>query len=180
MRHCRRVSEPATKVRVIPPRFATAENAGAPPGARQWSYRWFRMRIVFFVLFAVFWDVLVGGILVSASLDLGLPAFSMLLPFVGLGAGFTYFAVASLVNRSTITLDADELRVTHGPVPWPAVSIPRSQIVRFEEVWSGDDQPSGSVRAIRESGRKTQVLGDIAVEDAVYLAAELGDALRAR
>ena len=97
------------------------------------------------------------------------------------GIGVTWSAAAALVNRSTVVLDADELRVTHGPVRWFDVSVPRSEIMRFDRVFGGDDQERyGAVRAIRKDGRKTQVLGQIAVEDAQYLADELDEALRSR
>jgi len=41
------------------------------------------------------------------------------LAFVGIGLFFNYFALALSINRTVIELDEHQLRVHHGPLPWP-------------------------------------------------------------
>ena len=87
----------AEVTRVVPPSFEPAEHA---PGAKRWVYRWFRWRMVFLAVFAVFWDVLVGAIVVGMPFSHGSVGWTGLfvsLPMVCAGIGVTWSAAAALV-----------------------------------------------------------------------------------
>lgn len=108
-----------------PPKGLTVSEAD---GALSLRRQWFQPDVGFF--FLLLWCVVWDGFLVVwymgtfarlASGDLGALGM-MLFPLlhVAAGVGVTYLLVARALNQSTITIDASHLRVSHGPLPWPA------------------------------------------------------------
>jgi hypothetical protein len=95
------------------------------------SFRWFHPAILFLVFFCVAWDgflffwysIAVGGLFGNDGP--GMPgAFKWLfvifpLGHVAVGIGLTYTCLASLLNRTVITVDREWLTVRHGPLFWP-------------------------------------------------------------
>ncbi len=92
--------------------------------------RWGRGPAIFFLIFATFWNVIVlvfvaaflGGLMKpSEGSGSSSPWFMglFLVPFVLVGIGTGWAALALLLNRTTIRVDNERLTVTHGPVWWP-------------------------------------------------------------
>ncbi len=80
--------------------------------------RWFTPSAFLFVFIAFFWNIFAILWLTSALMK-GLP----LMVIVGLihafiGLGLVYFCVASFLNKTDISVDADYLRLRHHPLPW--------------------------------------------------------------
>ena len=79
---------------------------------------------VFALPFAIFWCVLVGAFWVGLltgkvqSAEMGAPIAVMLLPHTLIGVGLVYWALAGLLNTTTVRADAAALSVQHAPLPW--------------------------------------------------------------
>jgi len=95
-------------------------------------YAWFRPMYVFLLFFCIFWD----GFLVFwyrtalAHPSPGSIALWFPLIHVGVGVGITYSTIAGFLNRTRVSVDAGEVTIRHGPVPWignrkiPAAALP--------------------------------------------------------
>ncbi len=82
------------------------------------SWSWRTAAVLFLILWCTIWD---GILLVMFTTSLASGDYEILLfgsIHALVGVGVTWLTVASLVNRTTIALSADELTVEHGPVPW--------------------------------------------------------------
>lgn len=78
--------------------------------------------------FTLFWDgfmVVWFGIAFSQG-EWTMAAFGTLHGAVGVG--LTYWVLAGFLNTSLIRVDRLQLQVSHGPLPFPGVTLPRSQI----------------------------------------------------
>lgn len=103
------------------PKRISLEDAGDSVVIRR---RWFTWAILFFVFFCAFWDGITLVFVVEAvrkivAGDTG--GWAMLLFISGhmaIGAGLTYYTLATLFNTTTIRISATELTIRHGPVPW--------------------------------------------------------------
>ncbi|HBL15234.1 MAG: hypothetical protein A2X36_03165 [Elusimicrobia bacterium GWA2_69_24] len=91
--------------------------------------KWFSIKYLGLLFFCVFWD----GFLVvwyTIAFTQGGPLLMKLFPMihVAVGVGLTYTAVAGLLNRTFIRVNASELSVTHGPLPWPGKKVVRGDL----------------------------------------------------
>jgi hypothetical protein len=82
---------------------------------------WWRGPGWFFLVFAGFWNILifphlVVGIGSGTRPDPGIWLF--MTPFILVGLGTGYVALAMLLNRTIIHVEGTELRVSHRPLPW--------------------------------------------------------------
>ena len=87
------------------------------------SWRWWTWAHLFLVFFCIAWDgflVFWYAMALFAPSKGGFQWIAVLFPIchVAVGVGLTYFLIASALNRTVLTLDAHELRVRHGPIPW--------------------------------------------------------------
>lgn len=184
-------SKPATLAtpeppKVIPLAFGPRESLGDEalpsayrgathgPGAR-WTYRWFRWSYAFMVLFFLFWDS-ICSVFVVAGFSQGVwGLFSLLLPHVWIGVIGSYWVLAHLFNRSTITLTSEALTVQSGPFPWPSKTISRALIQDFDmdKSWKNNNQQQFQVRVIDKDMRPKRLLSALTEEEARYLCSEL-------
>lgn len=84
------------------------------------SFAWRSWSLLFLIPFAVFWNGVVIG--------MGVGVFSMdhwmfkvgyfFVPHVWIGAFLIYLIAAMFLNRTTIHVNRDWLRIVHGPLPW--------------------------------------------------------------
>lgn len=165
---------------IEPSQVATEYRAGAlQPGLAQWVCRWFRWQYVPLVAFFVFWDALCGTFVVEGLRGGGLGLFTLLLPHVWIGVGGSYYILAHLVNRSTVTLDASGLRIVSRPVPWPSRHFHRDSIAGIDahHGWGQPSQGQWHVRIIDRDKWARALLGSLTKEEATYLAHELEAAI---
>ncbi|MEM1359766.1 MAG: hypothetical protein AAGF89_16295, partial [Bacteroidota bacterium] len=81
-------------------------------GRLEISYRWRTAATWFLAIWAIIWNTFVLGFLIFSG-----EWFIFIHAIVGVIVG--YFALASFLNKSQITVDRSKMMVTHGPVPWP-------------------------------------------------------------
>lgn len=183
-------AEPLT---VIPDAFAPSRRMrsepvggyreSTPPGVRRWELRWFRWPYLLFIPFFGFWDSIVGVFVVASIGGHGFGWGVLLMPHLWVGIIGPYVALAHLLDRSRIELGREELSVKHGPLPWPGVRVPRSEIVDVDASQGGwpmggtGNRSSWQVRVIGPDRRARKILGALNAEEASYLAAELRRAL---
>ncbi|MGD8451320.1 MAG: hypothetical protein PVJ57_05825 [Phycisphaerae bacterium] len=82
--------------------------------------RWFSPAFIFLVFFCAFWDeflVFWYSIAFGGDAPWIMAVFPIL--HVAVGIGLTYFTLCGFVNRTVITVDAGQLAIRHGPLPWP-------------------------------------------------------------
>jgi len=89
-------------------------------GPRRISWRWFTWQALGGLAFAILWDGILALWLHSVFLT-GAPWFIVAAGvfMTVIGVGMTYAIVALLVNRTSLRVDAAEVSVRHGPLPWP-------------------------------------------------------------
>lgn len=89
-------------------------------GRRRISWRWFSWQALGVLAFVALWDGLLA-LWLYAVFSAGVPLFVLVagLMMGAIGTGMTYAVVACLVNRTSIRVDAAEVSVRHGPLPWP-------------------------------------------------------------
>ncbi len=149
-------------------------------------YTWFRPLYVLMLFFCIFWD----GFLVfwyRTALAHPSPGSIMLwfpLLHVGVGVGITYSTIAGFLNRTRVTVNAGEVTIRHGPLPWignrnvPAGEI--RQLFREETISTGRSGSSATyhLNAITRENRKLRLIRGIPAADvALYLEQEIEKAL---
>lgn len=108
----------------MPRQFTVDERGGRLSITRKWG----RGPAIFFLIFSVFWNSVVSVFVVgflsgSMKTEEGSgPGWFMglfLVPFVLVGIGTGWAALALLLNRTTIRVEGRRLKVTNAPIPWP-------------------------------------------------------------
>ncbi len=153
-------------------------DAPRTPGTTQLSSRWLHPIHVFFPLFftAAWIAIGVGGLIVGAPVAL----WRLLAPTNVLALPLLYYAAAVLLNRADITLDAEALRVTHGPLPWPSASIRRAEIAGVEHTRFSQKDPRRILSVVRHDGSRKWMLTGMGHEAAAFATADPEAALDGR
>lgn len=90
--------------------------------------KWGRGPGCFFLFFSAFWNTIVSVFVVAAASGAmkdeggsgpGAFIWLFLTPFILIGLGTGYAALALLLNRTIIQVEGNELRVSHRPLRWP-------------------------------------------------------------
>ncbi len=82
-------------------------------------WRWWRPALIGLIVFACFWDGFLlfwYGIAFSTDSPLIMKVFPLL--HVAVGVGITWYLVASICNRTHVSVVGGKLSVAHSPVPW--------------------------------------------------------------
>lgn len=104
----------------MPPSLHVEEAGNTLTVTRKWG----RGIGCFFLFFSGFWNSIVSVFVVAAlsgEMDDG-PGnfiFLFLTPFILVGLGTGYAAVALMLNRTTVRVSDGSLTVRHHPIPWP-------------------------------------------------------------
>ena len=99
-----------------PARFQLNEQGGG------WSvsWSWWRWSYMFLIFFCIAWDgFLVFWYSMGAS-GKHTPLIMFIFPIghVAVGVSLTYFVLAAMVNRTTVSVERGWLRIAHKPLPW--------------------------------------------------------------
>lgn len=129
------------------------------------SRRWFHPRYIFLAFFCVVWDVFLL-FWYSMAFSMGGSGIMMLFPLlhVAFGIGLTYSTLAGFVNTSTITLNRQEIRVEHAPLPYPGnKTIPAADVrqVYTQEILrqtKNGTSTSYNLSAVTRDGEKLDLL----------------------
>jgi len=138
--------------------------------------RWFDptyIGLIFAVLFSF-------GMTLYFTRDLWLSApLFLVLPILGV-AGFSYYIVAGLLNRTYVSVDSQGLTIRHEPIPWfggKTIETSRlKQLYSKEIVSRGESGPhvSYELRATLKSGGDMKLLAGLASQQqALYIEQEL-------
>ena len=100
--------------------------------------KWSRGPAWFFLFFSGFWNSIVSVFVVAAASGMmkdeqgmgpGCFIWVFLTPFILVGLGTGYAALALLLNRTTIKVEGNELKVLNGPLRWPGTkTLDASQV----------------------------------------------------
>lgn len=108
----------------MPKNLVVAEGPSTLAVVRKWS----RGPAFFLLFFSGFWNLIVSVFVVAAASGsmknesgqaAGAFIWLFLTPFILVGLGTGYIALALLLNRTTIRIEGAVLTVAHGPFPWP-------------------------------------------------------------
>lgn len=86
------------------------------------SWRWFRGHHVFLFFFSIPWTAFAIFWISLASQASGLFALFGL-PFVAIGVGMFYSSLCGFLNRTTLSVTPERLRIYHAPLIWPMPPI---------------------------------------------------------
>ncbi|MEZ6046727.1 MAG: hypothetical protein R3C11_14350 [Planctomycetaceae bacterium] len=97
-------------------------------GVLRISWKWFSWVVAFLIPFCLIWNgFLVVWYSIALTMDEGgmMRIVFLLFPTIHLavGAGLTYFTIATLFNRTTILVGDYRMKIEHGPIPWKGVDI---------------------------------------------------------
>jgi len=108
----------------MPKTLIVAEGPSSLAVVRKWA----RGPAFFLLFFSVFWNLIVSIFVVAAASGSmksesgpmgGGFIWLFLTPFILVGLGTGYVALAFLLNRTTIKVEGTTLTVSHGPLRWP-------------------------------------------------------------
>jgi hypothetical protein len=176
-----------------PPAFLERPALALPPGMTvnhtpqglQITRRWFSLAFLFLIPFCIVWD----GFLVfwyANALKTGAPTAAMLLPLihVTIGVGITYWTVASMINKTYLSIERGELIITHGPLPWfgyrriPGIMM--DQIYAKSHVTHGKNGPRTDYQLwhVNNTGRHEKLhANSLTMDQALYLEQQIELAL---
>ena len=141
------------------------------------TYRWFTWAAIFLAFFCVIWD----GFLVmwyTIGLTQGAPWMMFLFPLlhVAVGVGLTYTTLCMFLNSTEIRVDAQQIRIAHGPLPCGKnVVLATNQLEQLfckEEISRGKNSTSYKYHVmakIKGESDKKLIAGLENPEQAIYL-----------
>ena len=80
--------------------------------------KWFGLNIAFMSVFAIIWNGFIFNIYSGMEPDAELSQKLLPLPFVAIGIGITYYAIAGWFNKTSIFVSRDAVEIQHKPIPW--------------------------------------------------------------
>jgi hypothetical protein len=145
---------------------------------------WFTPAAFGLLLFCVLWD----GFLVFWYFTVnktGAPGIALLLPIVHVlvGVFLSYFAAASFVHRTRVTVERGVLQIRHAPLPWPGPrGLGTTQIRQLfckRHVSRGKNgvRISWQLWALTDAGARRKLLSGLELDQALYLEQEVEKAL---
>jgi hypothetical protein len=145
---------------------------------------WFTPAAIGLLLFCVFWD----GFLVFwyfTVVKTGAPDIAKLLPIVHVLVGLllSYFAAASFVNRTRVTVERGVLDIRHAPLPWPGprglgtAQIRQLFCKRHVSRSKNGLRISWQLWAVTDAETRRKLLSGLELDQALYLEQEVEKAL---
>lgn len=147
---------------------------------------WYAHHLWFVGLFCLVWDGFLINwyrMLTGVNGDPGLIFYLFPLVHVAAGIGLTYYTIAGFLNKTWITVTADEVTVRHAPIPWFGNrSLPAGDIhqIYCEEIVTKNRGTSRTytLSAVLRDGRKVDLVKSLpAAAQARYLEQRLEERL---
>jgi hypothetical protein len=93
------------------------------PMSLRLSRGWYHPGLFFLLFFCIAWNAfLIGWYAMGSQMNepgiMGIIMFIFPIGHVAVGVGLTYTVIAGFLNRTTVEVNASEVSVMHGPVPW--------------------------------------------------------------
>ena len=145
---CGHIDEMSLTAKAVP--VTDTPPAPKPPRPPGWQHAqdgstlilskpWRSADLLFLGFFTVFWDGIIGFMLVMALAQGETEALILLAtPHTWIGVGLAYYVVAMAVNRTTLRAGEQFFTVRHGPLPWFGNRcLERSDIEQFYVVEAG-------------------------------------------
>ncbi|MGF1533602.1 MAG: hypothetical protein ACFCUI_07850 [Bernardetiaceae bacterium] len=84
------------------------------------KHRWFREVHIFVLFVGLFWNGLLGLFYLDDALPADIPTVFWVLPALHVATGLVlfYYALAGLLNATTVKVAQNHLSVCHRPMPW--------------------------------------------------------------
>ncbi|MCP4420926.1 MAG: hypothetical protein GY805_30315 [Chloroflexi bacterium] len=136
-------------------------------------WHWFTWQILLLTIFAIFWNgIILGGFgsaIVSGTDNIFHLLPLLILPHFWIGLVMAYYTITGYVNKTTVTVDHNQLTVRHTPLPWWGNKrVDTSEIVqlytkhnlsryRRGNNWSGNFE----VHAILKKGKHQKLLSGL-------------------
>ncbi len=138
--------------------------------------RWFGHQVWFLLAFCLFWDgflvVWYAGALHGLASGQGDGLFLLLFPLLHVAAGvsLTWYALATLLNKTRIQVRSGWLEVQHGPVPWPRP--PKLAVSSLDQLYAvlkrgNKGSRSYELHARQKDGTGHKLLGNLPSPDLV-------------
>lgn len=145
---------------------------------------WFTPAAFGLLLFCVLWDGFLVFWYFTVS-QTGAPGIAMLLPIVHVlvGVFLSYFAAASFVNRTRVTVERGVLQIRHAPLPWPGprgigtAQIRQLYCKRHVSRSKNGVRISWQLWALTDTDARRRLLSGLELDQALYLEQELEKAL---
>lgn len=150
------------------------------------TYRWQWLIAIILIPFSLFWNGITWTIVTLMYLDGELKASLALFmtPFVLVGIGSAYAAIAFLLNSTTIRATPNALTIRHGPVPWFGTRrldpVQIDQLSSHERIHRDNNGPSKTYELIAHmlDAKKVKLIKGLEKPaQALYLEQELEAAL---
>ncbi|HEX7901634.1 MAG TPA: hypothetical protein VF950_28000 [Planctomycetota bacterium] len=149
--------------------------------------KWARGPAFFFLFFSGFWNSIVMVFVVAAASGgfkdesgdgfVGWFIWVFLTPFILIGLGTGYAAIALLLNKTTIKVEGTELKVSHGPMRWPGAKT--LDAARIDQLYCAEyvaytqnnrPQYRMKIHALMLDGSKVDLISGIdEINQALYL-----------
>jgi len=150
-------------------------------GALRIVRRWFSPVAFFLVFFCIAWNAFLV-FWYSMAFSTNAPWIFKVFPIghLAVGVGLTYFTIALFVNKTVLIVEAGQLRVYHGPLPWfgnktvDAGNI--DQLYCQKKVHHGEDSShtSYNLHAVTQDGKKVKIASGMNERDqALYIEQQL-------
>jgi predicted Zn finger-like uncharacterized protein len=146
--------------------------------------RWFTWGTLFITAFAVFWNGFLVVTLGSAFVSGFYPIAAFASIHILIGLGLIYWALAGFLNRTTVDVEPIELRVRHGPVPFPGKRLEAGavrQLYAKEHISRRRNSSSVTyeLHAVTDAGRHAKLVSGLtSSEQALFLEQEIERYLR--
>lgn len=131
---------------------------------------WFSNKILFFTVFAIFWNgimfTVAGGALLSLFTESfsGFPLIIFATPHFWAGLAMIYYVLAGYLNETRVTVDHNLLEVRHGPLPfWGNKAVDVTDIVQLYakhnySMWRNNWSGHYELHAVTGKNRHEKVL----------------------
>lgn len=149
------------------------------------SRRWFSLVVILLIPFCIAWDsflIFWYSTVLSGNGSWIMAVFPV--AHVAIGAGLTYYTLATLFNTTSIYAGRGTLRIHHSPIPWPGnTELSAGNFKQFyckEKINRGKSGPNYQyeIWAAMHDGSKRKLLGtDLTMEQALFIEQKLERAL---
>ncbi len=131
------------------------------------SYKWMSPKAYFLFFFSIMWN---GFLLFWYSMTFigGAPLIALLFPLIHvvIGVGLGYYSLALFLNKTTLNVSGDNLKIKHSPLPWlgnnlnlDVNDLEQLYVKEYKKSREGNTYYSYELRGKVVGGKDIKVLG---------------------